>query len=88
MEDFIKSLGIDKEGVSYAGSYIIKADNLMELSGWYNTLTDSEDVDENEDMSKVSADFVDIHFEGDIYNVILYGDMNEDEYKLIVEKGE
>ena len=59
MKDFIKSLGIDKEGYSHNGTYVIDADSLFELTGWYNTLSDSEDVDENEDMSKVSADFVD-----------------------------
>lgn len=88
MEDFIKSLGIDKDGELTKNMYIIKADSLLELSGWYNILTDSEDVDENEDESKVSADFVNIHFDGDKYNITLYGDMENDEYRLMVEKGE
>ena len=88
MDDFIKSLGIDKEGHFNNDEYIITAKDLMELSSWYNILTRSEDVDENEDQSKVSVDFVDIHFNGNKYNIALFGDMDEDVYELIVQNVE
>ena len=88
MDDFIKSLGIDKIGKYEDDAYIISAKDLMELSSRYNTLTQSEDVDENEDTSKVSTDFVDIHFEGDKYDINLYGDMDRDYYILIVQNKE
>ena len=32
MEDFLKSVGIDKEGKLRDGEYVVQAENLLELS--------------------------------------------------------
>ena len=83
MKDFVKSLGIEQEGEMVDGQYVIDVENLYELSTIYNILTDSEDVEEDEDSSKVSADFVDIHFDGEDYTITLYGNVDKDKYSVI-----
>lgn len=86
MEDFIKSIGIDKDGIIKNGEYIIRAEDLLELSKWYTILTQSDDVEEDFKTSKVSAHLVDIHMIGETYDIALSGDMDNDEYFLIVTR--
>lgn len=86
MEDFLKSVGIDKEGQMKDGQYVVVADNLLELSKWYTILTQSDDVEEDLNTSKVSSNMVDIHMESEMYDIALYGDMDNDKYTLVVTK--
>lgn len=88
MEDFLKSVGIDKEGKLRDGEYVVQAENLLELSKWYTILTQSDDLEEDFNTSKVSANEVDIHMLGEMYDIALYGDMDNDEYTLVVTDAE
>jgi len=86
MEDFLKSVGIDEEGEMTDDGYVVTAKSLFELSGWYTILTQSDDLEEDFDTSKVSADEVEIHMLGETYDIALYGNMDSDEYTLVVTK--
>lgn len=83
MEEFLKSLGINEEGITEEdGCYVIDFMSDDEWSKAYSRLDNSDEIFEDEDSSNVSMDASTIQFVNDDYTVTLLADFNEDTYRL------
>ena len=84
MEEFLKSIGIDKQGTyTDDGCYSIDLTD-DEWSKYYNKLNKSKELEVDEDISNIAEDSSTIVFYSDIYDITLIE--NDEEYKLVIKE--
>lgn len=87
MKDFLKRIGITKEGEEDSASmtYKVYLDDSTEYGKVFSLLDKSNLVNE---QSTDTMDFDKTVFEGEYYTVTLYSDYENDEYSIEVSKTE
>ena len=88
MEEFLKELGITKQGrKNENGFYVIDIDDSDEFGKIFSKLDKSDLVDEDEESSSITLDSANITYLGDDYTITLMGDFeNDTDYKLVMRE--
>lgn len=88
MEEFLKELGITKQGrKNENGFYVIDIDDSDEFGKIFSRLDKSDLVDEDEESSSITLDSANITYLGDDYTITLMGDFeNDTDYKLVMRE--
>ena len=88
MEDFLKEIGITKEGkTNENGFYVIDIDDSDEFGRIFSKLDKSDLVDEDEESSSITLDSANITYLCDEYTITLMGDFeNDTDYKLVMRE--
>lgn len=85
MEEFLKSIGIDKPGVKGEdNTYVVDLDDYDEYGKIYSILEKSDKIDEIQDASLINIHNTDITYANEKYHILLQGDLDNDIYKLVV----
>lgn len=88
MEEFAKSLGIDKPGTMSGDKYIIDLDDSNEYSKFYSLLDKSSLVDLDTSSTLVNENVSELLYMSDDYDIKLVGNFGRDLYRIIITKGE
>lgn len=84
MEEFLRKLGIDKEGeYTDDNNYFIDIEDDDEYAKIYSTLDRSEELEEDEDSSQLTDENSSIQYVNDNYTVTLLVDYASDQYALV-----
>lgn len=97
MEEFLKTIGIDKTGTqSESGSYVIDLDGYDDYGKTYSILEKAQadgKLEELEDSSIINIHNTDVSYvvnsedgEDVEYEISLLGDLEQDIYKLVITK--
>ncbi len=86
MEELLKQLSIEDVGEIKGGVYTIDIDSYDEFSIIYNKLEQSEVITKDSDESSFNMDEAHIVYLADEYVLNLNGDLNSDEYQLMIEE--
>lgn len=88
MEEFLKELGITKQGKKNEnGFYVIDIDNSDEFGRIFSRLDKSDLVDEDEESSSITLDSANITYLSDDYTITLMADFeNDTDYKLVMRE--
>lgn len=88
MEEFLKELGITKQGrKNENGFYVIDIDDSDEFGKIFSKLDKSDLVDEDEESSSITLDSANITYLSDDYTITLMGDFeNDTDYKLVMRE--
>lgn len=87
MEEFLKSIGIEDQGIyTNNGSYVIDIRTYDDYGRYFSLLNKSDKVDEIQDTSMITYHTTTVTFESDDYQLVLQADLDEDLYKLVVTK--
>lgn len=86
MEELLKQLSIEDVGEIKGGVYTINIDSYDEFSIIYNKLEQSEVITKDSDESSFNMDEAHIVYLADEYVLNLNGDLNSDEYQLMIEE--
>ena len=89
MEELLQELGIFNPG--HAGSnnsYVVDIYNSDDYSKIFSTLENSDKLSELEDQNQVNKHSINVSYitEDEDYEISLIGDLDNDEYKLVVRK--
>lgn len=85
IKEYLKSIGIVKEGTQKDSSYIIDIENSNEYGKFYSILDKIDDLDET-DNSTINSDGSIIEYESDDYIFELTADFDSDKYSLTVKE--
>lgn len=86
MEQLLKDLLISSTGKYVNDNYVIDIDSYDEFSSIYNKLEQSEIIKKDSDESYFNMDEAHIVYVADNYILNLNGDLNADEYQMIIEE--
>lgn len=86
MEQLLKDLSISSQGKYINNVYTIDINSYDEFSAIYNKLEQSEIVTKDSDESHFNMDEAHIVYLTDEYVLNLNGDLNSDEYQLMIEE--
>lgn len=88
MEEFLKELGITKQGrKNENGFYVIDIDDSDEFGKIFSRLDKSDLVDEDEESSSITLDSANITYLSDDYTITLMADFeNDTDYKLVMRE--
>lgn len=86
MKDYLKSLGITKEGEITGNVYTIHLDDSNEYGKIYSLLDKHSGLDENEEDSEISSHSAKILFEDESHIITIYADFDYDTYRLTVRE--
>ena len=86
MEELLQQLSIEDTGEIKGGVYTIDIENYDEFSAMYNKFEQSEVITKDSDESYFNMDEAHIVYVADNYILNLNGDLNADEYQLIIEE--
>ena len=86
MEELLKQLSIEDVGEIKGGVYTIDINSYDEFSIIYNKLEQSEVITKDSDESSFNMDEAHIVYLADEYVLNLNGDLNSDEYQLMIEE--
>ncbi len=88
MEEFLKELGITKQGrKNENGYYVIDIDDSNEFGKIFSRLDKSDLVDEDEESSSITLDSANITYLSDDYTITLMADFeNDTDYKLVMRE--
>ena len=85
VKEYLKSIGIVKDGIQKDSSYIIDIENSNEYGKFYSILDKVNDLDET-DNSTITSDKSIIEYESDDYIFELTADFASDKYSLTVKE--
>lgn len=84
MDEFLKKLGITEQGeYTDDGNYFIDLDNDNVYAKVYSILDKSNELEEDEEASQLTADNSSIQYVGEDYTVTLLVDYEADKYALV-----
>ena len=85
-KEFLSSIGINFEG-NYSGknSYVVDLDSSNDFSKVFSLLEKSE-LEEEDESSMVTLHNTLQVYKNDEFEVTLLGDLDQDEYKLVVKE--
>ena len=87
MEDFLKQLGINIEGViSDDGSYVIEIPDSNTYARYYSILEKTDIVEEDEASSQLTLNASSIQYSNELYIITLMSDLEEDIYRLTIKE--
>lgn len=86
MKDYLKSLGITKEGKMTGNIYTVHLHDSDEYGKIYSLLDKYDGLYENEEDSEISSHSAKILFEDDSYVITIYADFDYDTYRLTVRE--
>ena len=86
MKEYLKSLGVTKEGKMTGNVYTIHLDDSDEYGKIYSLLDKYDGLDENEEDSEISSHSAKILFEDDSHIITIYADFDSDTYRLTVRE--
>lgn len=83
MEEFLSSLGINRDGTySKNGTYVIDLENDEDFGKIYTILDRSDEVNELSDNQLITVDEASVSYTSDDYLITLTGDFNSGIYRL------
>lgn len=85
VKEYLKSIGIVKDGIQKDSNYIIDIENSNEYGKFYSILDKVNDLDET-DNSTITSDKSIIEYESDDYIFELTADFDSDKYSLTVKE--
>lgn len=86
MEELLNKLSITPSGEYIEDNYTISIESYDEFSAIYNKLEQSELLTKDSDESSFNMDEAHIVYVADNYILNLNGDLNADEYQMIIEE--
>lgn len=87
MEDFLKELGINKQGhFGRDGEYIVDIESANAWGTIYSKLDNSDLLEPQEDSSLLTDSNASLIYFSDDYQLTLIADFNNDSYKLVVSE--
>lgn len=87
VEDFLDELKISLRGSrSSSGSYVIDIADSEEFAKIFSLLDKSDLVEEDGDQNIVTFHNTSQLFRGDDYDIVLLGDLDNDQYKMVISE--
>lgn len=84
-QEFAKSIGITKEGITSGNTYIVQLDSSNEYSKIYTLLDRAEGVDLDNDESVLSESSTLLVYLADDFDIKLKADLDKDAYSVEIE---
>ena len=86
MQDFLISIGVDKELEFVEGKATAFLKDSNEYARTYTLLSNSDELEIISEDTLVNKDIMSVHYLGRNYEIVLSGDMTRDIYKLTIEE--
>ncbi len=86
MEELLKQLSITPTGEYIEDNYTISMESYDDFSAIYNKLEQSEILTKDSDESSFNMDEAHVVYLSEKYILNLNGDLNDDEYQLIIKE--